>query len=64
MDAEGWLHEERKLIEANEWSPPKHRAEKGGLGEDPRLRDLREEVDREAPHRQGRAAAGVHEGQL
>ncbi|SPD86044.1 tyrosine-type recombinase/integrase [Micropruina glycogenica] len=28
MDAEGWLHEERKLIEANEWSPPKHRAEK------------------------------------
>ncbi len=27
MDAEGWLHEERKLIEANEWSP-KHRAEK------------------------------------
>lgn len=28
IDAEGWLHEERKLIEANEWSPPKHRAEK------------------------------------
>ena len=28
IDAEGWLHEERKLIEANEWSPPKARAEK------------------------------------
>ncbi len=28
IDAEGWLHEERKLIEANEWSPPKHRAER------------------------------------
>jgi len=28
IDAEGWIHEERKLIEANEWSPPKHRAEK------------------------------------
>ena len=28
IDAEGWLHEERKLIEANEWTPPKHRAEK------------------------------------
>ncbi len=28
IDAEGWLHEERKLIEANEWSPPKYRAEK------------------------------------
>lgn len=28
IDAEGWLHEERKLIEANEWSPPRHRAEK------------------------------------
>ena len=28
IDAEGWLHEERKLIQANEWSPPKHRAEK------------------------------------
>lgn len=28
IDAEGWLHEERKLIEANEWSPPKNRAEK------------------------------------
>lgn len=29
-----------------------------------RLRDLREEVDREAPHRQGRAVAGVHHCQL
>ena len=28
IDVEGWLHEERKLIEANEWSPPKYRAEK------------------------------------
>ena len=28
IDAEGWLHEERKLIEANEWSPPKARAER------------------------------------
>ena len=28
IDAEGWLHEERKLIEANEWSPPRHRTEK------------------------------------
>src|SRR5664280_1169581 len=28
IDAEGWLHEERKLTEANEWTPPKHRAEK------------------------------------
>lgn len=28
IDVEGWLHEERRLIEANEWSPPKYRAEK------------------------------------
>lgn len=27
MDAEGWLHEERKLIMADDWAPPKRRAE-------------------------------------
>ena len=27
MDAEGWLHEERKLIDADSWAPPKRRAE-------------------------------------
>ena len=35
-----------------------------GRGHDARLRDLREEVDREAAHGQGRAAAGNHEGEL
>jgi hypothetical protein len=28
IDTEGWIHEERKLIEAKERSPPKHRPEK------------------------------------
>lgn len=27
MDAEGWLRDERRLIERDEWTPPKLRAE-------------------------------------
>jgi hypothetical protein len=61
IDVEGRLHEERKLIEANEWSPPKYRAEKARDAAGPRLRDLRHEVDRQATYGQGRAVEGKYE---
>src|ERR1700757_5299892 len=32
MDAEGWLRDERKLIDRGEWTPPKDRAEAKTLG--------------------------------
>lgn len=32
MDAEGWLRDERKLIDRGEWTPPRSRAEAKALG--------------------------------
>ena len=40
MDAEGWLHEERKPIEANEWSTEAPGGKGVSVGNHARLGDL------------------------
>ena len=40
IDAEGWLHEERKLIEANEWSTEAPGGKGASVGNHARLGDL------------------------